>query len=374
MKLLTRTMICLFPVILILGTGPGGAAAEDTHIPVIYCTDLFHPHDDPDDHFDLACLYAIPEVDIKAVILDQGAKQSEKPGRIPVAQLNRLTGREAPAAIGLAEPLTGPEDTGKQQPETYQEGVKTILSVLRKSSRPVTVIAVGSLRDIAAAYNRNPKLCRKKIGKLCIFIGEASTDFREYNVKLDVHAYRCIMNAPLPMYWVPCFDGGIWVNNGSASFWQASHKDLLAGTADPVLNFFLYMWLQKTAEDPGAALFESPAPEEKTRLLAETRNLWCCAVFPWLADRMYVVRKGICRTVPRAALQPGDMLVEPFSFVPVAVHVDENGKASYEDTAATRQVHRFQVNDTYPYADYMTSVTNGLLRELSRNSTHPQGS
>ncbi|HOY58865.1 MAG TPA: hypothetical protein PK640_12120, partial [Verrucomicrobiota bacterium] len=26
--------------------------------PVLYSTDLFHPHDDPDDHFDLAVLYA----------------------------------------------------------------------------------------------------------------------------------------------------------------------------------------------------------------------------------------------------------------------------------------------------------------------------
>ena len=29
-------------------------------VPVIYCTDLFHPHDDPDDHFDLATLFALP--------------------------------------------------------------------------------------------------------------------------------------------------------------------------------------------------------------------------------------------------------------------------------------------------------------------------
>lgn len=371
MKSLKSILIYLLPALLLITLGTGVAAAEDTKIPVLYCTDLFHPHDDPDDHFDLACLYALPEVDIKAVILDQGAKQQKKPGRIPIAQMNRLTGREIPAATGLAEPLKGPEDTGTDQPEPYQEGVETILSVLRKSSRPVTVVAVGSLRDIAAAYNRKPKLCQKKIAKLCIFIGEASTDFREYNVNLDVHAYRRIMQTPLPVYWVPCFDGGIWVNNGNASFWQASHKSLLAGTADPVLNFFLYMLLHKTAEDPAAALFEAPPPEEKERLLAETRNLWCCAVFPWLADSMYVVRKGVCRAVPRAALQPGDMLVEPFGFVPVAVHVDANGQASYEDTTASKQVHRFQVNEKYPYAEYMTSVTNGLLRELSRSISRP---
>jgi len=30
------------------------AAAEAGSQPVVYCTDLFHPHDGPDDHFDLA--------------------------------------------------------------------------------------------------------------------------------------------------------------------------------------------------------------------------------------------------------------------------------------------------------------------------------
>ena len=39
-------------------------------VPVIYCTDLFHPHDDPDDHFDLATLFALPELEVKAILLD----------------------------------------------------------------------------------------------------------------------------------------------------------------------------------------------------------------------------------------------------------------------------------------------------------------
>ena len=38
-------------------------------IPLIYCSDLYHPHVDPDDHFDIAAIYAIPEFDIKAIIL-----------------------------------------------------------------------------------------------------------------------------------------------------------------------------------------------------------------------------------------------------------------------------------------------------------------
>ncbi len=39
---------------------------EASSIPVIYTTDLFHPHDDPDDHFDLAAIFTMPEVDLNA--------------------------------------------------------------------------------------------------------------------------------------------------------------------------------------------------------------------------------------------------------------------------------------------------------------------
>jgi len=27
--------------------------------PLIHCTDLFHPHGDPDDHFDQACVFSL---------------------------------------------------------------------------------------------------------------------------------------------------------------------------------------------------------------------------------------------------------------------------------------------------------------------------
>ena len=37
-------------------------------IPIIHSTDLFHPHDDPDDHFDLACLFALKEFNVKGIV------------------------------------------------------------------------------------------------------------------------------------------------------------------------------------------------------------------------------------------------------------------------------------------------------------------
>ena len=343
-----------------------GNAVAEPQIPVIYCSDLFHPHDDPDDHFDLACMYAIPEFDIKAIILDQGKKQQQKPGQIPIDQMNDLTGRNVPAVIGLAETLQSPEDKGTQQGTVYQKGVETILTILRESDAPVTIIVVGSLRDVAAAYNREPELVRSKIHRLYAFIGEAQASFQEYNVGLDVNAYRCIMNSSLPVYWVPCFDGGIWINEGNASFWQAKHETLLADAADPLLNFFIYMIFRKNEADPVAALYQPVVQEEKEKVLTEIRNLWCCALFPHMASRQYVQRGAAYLAPPKDQVLPEDKIVKPFSFLPVKVHIDEQGLEKFDNTDRVQEVHRFHVSDLDAYATVMTSVSRKLLKELSK--------
>lgn len=159
--------------------------ATGHRVPVIYCTDLFHPHDDPDDHFDLAVIYALDELDIKGIVLDQGDKQDLRPGRIPVEQMNLLTGRSVPWEVGLSIPLKTPEDQALDQPAVYQDGAGMILDLLAESEEPLAIITVGSLRDVAVAFNRDPELFRKRVSKLVIFIGEASAGTLEWNVGLD---------------------------------------------------------------------------------------------------------------------------------------------------------------------------------------------
>ena len=61
--------------VLLAGVMPVAAdgAEPKRRVPMVYATDLFHPHDDPDDHFDLATVLAMPELDVKAILLDLGA-------------------------------------------------------------------------------------------------------------------------------------------------------------------------------------------------------------------------------------------------------------------------------------------------------------
>jgi hypothetical protein len=341
-----RPFLRRYSSLLALALGLCPAAGADSRsakppLPLIHCTDLFHPHGDPDDHFDLATLYGMPGLDLKAVILDQGRLQIERPGTIPVSQLNRITGRKVPAAIGLADKLRSPTDKGLDQPAEFQQGVALIVSTLRQSPARVTITAVGSMRDLTAAFNREPDLFRRKVDKLLVFIGEASeSKFTEHNVSLDPQAYVGLMRSGLPLYWVPCFDGGLWHNRGHASFWQAKHADLLRNAQPALLQYFIYA-LEKETADPIAFLSTPIDAQRKERLLAGSRNLWCAAVFEFLV-----------------APEKTD---EMFRFSEVEVQVGDDAVIHYGHAPGSKRVRLFGVRDQASYPAQMTAATAAFL-------------
>ena len=63
---------------------------------MIHVSDLFRPHDDPDDHWDLACVYALAcqgRVNLRGVLIDYPKPERRNdPDVLAVAQLNYLTG------------------------------------------------------------------------------------------------------------------------------------------------------------------------------------------------------------------------------------------------------------------------------------------
>lgn len=340
----------------------GGIAAGEP-VPVIYCTDLFHPHVDPDDHFDLACMYVIPQLDVQAIILDQGRRQQKQPGSVAVRQMNTITGRDIPWEIGLADPLARPDDTGASQAKEYQGGVERILKILAESDRPVSIVTIGSVRDVAAAFNRSPELFRKKLGRLMIFIGEASAPgLIEYNVGLDVQAFRRIMESGLPVYWVPCFDGGLWQNRGRASYWKATQAELLGEVPKRLMNYFIYA-LTRSTEDPILFLDRPITSEQANGILGMERNLWCTAIFGNLADMKIVESNG------RFTLEDKDYstgkTVELFQFEDIRCTVDERGVVTTSPSGAFR-VKRFRVLNESAYPEIMSQVTARLLAAVGK--------
>jgi hypothetical protein len=313
-------------------------------IPVIYSTDLMHPHDDPDDHFDLACVYSMPEADLRAVILDQGDRQAKRPGFKPVWQLNYLSGRHVPVAIGLRDPLKIPEDRALDQPAEFQNGVNLILQTLQNTQEKASLIFAGSARDMMAAYNRRPDLFREKVRSITGFIGDAGDPrHQEWNVKLDPQTFVRLMRADVQFNWIPCFDGGVWTNNGHASFWRIKHGEVLEKAPAPLQRYFLYMLRQATNE-PVSYLTQPTSAEDRAWLMAGDRNLWCCANLGLAVDRPLLFQ---------------DREVVGFSAVEVAV--DDKAVIRYGKAAGSRQVMRFEIKDRARYAEAATRATRQLL-------------
>ena len=314
-------------------------------VPVIYSTDLMHPHDDPDDHFDLACLYSIPEADVRAIILDQGQPQSQRPGHVPVWQLNHLSKRHIPAAIGLPEKLRAPHDPALNQAAAHQNGVNLILQALENSREKVAILFVGSARDIAAAFNREPALFHKKARSITGFIGEASDPKNlEYNVQLDPQAYICLLRSGLPFNWVPCFDGGLWKNNGHASFWKIRQRQVLEGTSEPLQRYFSYM-LQSSTNDPIQSLALPLDPTDRAAMMDGERNLWASAVLGIPLGRPMKLEG---RTVAH--------------FAPVELWVDDQAVIHYGKGPGSRRIMRFEITDPVKFPQVATKLTADLLR------------
>ena len=250
--------------VLAMGQGAFGGTAK---VPILYSTDLFHPHADPDDHYDLACLFAMPEFDIRAVVLDLGGEQAQRCGRPAVEQLIQITGRKVPYAIGLSRRLRTRSDPALDEPERFQGAVRLILKVLSESNEKVTIFTTGSCRDVAAAFNRQPELLRQKVGAVYINIGRGPNEPQEEcNVGYDPEAYLRMFESALPLYWCPCFG-----RDGYQTLYEVDQAMVVGACVPAVRNYFVYCLTRSQAE-PIGFLQTGPHPAPQG-----ARAMWCTA-------------------------------------------------------------------------------------------------
>ncbi len=326
--------VCLLAAVGLLAD----AAGADGAVPILYTTDLLHPHADPDDHFDIATLFGMPEFDVRGMVFDLGPVGKDRPGIVALRQMMHLTGKEVPFATGLVECLVSPEDTGREQPEETQRGVELILRVLKESPQPVVVFVTGSLRDIAAAMNRDERLCREKIARLYVNAGHAGGD-REYNVDLDPHSYVRVLNSGCPLYLVPCFGP-----NGYESYWRFTHREVLDGASGGIQGFIVYALTQAdpAQRDPILALTE-PVPEAlRQEIWSQERNMWCTGALLHAAGRA-------CRT---------------FSFPETEVLVEPSGRTTVVSSGIGRPMKVFHVDKPDEYRGEMLAALRQALAEF----------
>jgi len=255
-------------------------------VPFIYCSDIFHPAMDVDDHFDLAALFALKDFDVKAVILDghidrKGQDQFNGGGRIPLAQMSALSGYRVPSAVGLNIKLKGPLDKALDAEPRYLAGVELMAKVLRESPVPVTIkISTGT--DLAVLFNRDPELCRTKIRAVYFNAGHGQggeTD--EYNVSLDPVGFTRIFETGLNLYWNPCFGKAREVGDGHCNFFSIEDQRRLLVRSSVKLNRFFSYALLCPKTDPMEWLEKGPL----AAIPEQTRWMWTPPVLAHAAGR-----------------------------------------------------------------------------------------
>jgi hypothetical protein len=356
-----------------VGAGPRmGAHATEPKVPIIYFTDLFHPAVDPDDHFDLATLFALKEFDVRAIILDNHADRPDKDqgnagGRPALEQMMHITGRRVPWAIGLNGKLQTRDDKAFGGDAKWQGGIELMLSVLRKSREKV-VIKLTSGCDFAAAFNREPELIKAKVKAVYLHAGNGPGGRQwEFNAQIDPVAYERVFESGVPVYWCPCFGR----NGYQTHFVVPDQSTIFQRCAEPVQRFFAYAFA-KSQDDPIAFLKNGSTALPKGR-----REMWSTPTLAHAAGRE-IYRRGdqYVLLTPADAVRAGlaDKKMRLFEFVPARVTPTRSegdataapGSLNVELNPPRPNVALFHQINREDYPRVMISCLENLLGELGR--------
>jgi inosine-uridine nucleoside N-ribohydrolase len=182
-----------------------------TKIPVILDTDI---GSDIDDAWALAMLLRCPELDLKLVT--SATSDTTARARI-IAKMLALAGRDD-VPVGVGAPMVYQEmpyadwakdfDLAAYRGGVHKDGVQALIDAIMKSARPVTLICIGPLTNIAEALRREPRIAQNSR-----FVGMTGSVYRgfdrspeiitEWNVKCDIPACQATFAAPWDMTITP---------------------------------------------------------------------------------------------------------------------------------------------------------------------------
>jgi hypothetical protein len=350
----------------LLGEGSGPKKGPP---PVIHATDLFRPHCDPDDHWDLACIFALAyagQIDLKGILIDFAPqpRDGHNPDVMAVAQMNYVTGLHVPVSIGAPHPMRSRGDSQPEADASDHAGINMVLEILRNSPEPVIIHITGSCRDIAIAGKKAPQLFADKCAGIYVNAGTGSPDVSkaaqlEYNVGLAPLSYAALFDLPCPIYWMPCFEemksSRVVMEYGTHYLFRQS--EILPHLSERMQNFFASV-LGRKQDHQWLTYLTGPREEELLETVgAQDRHMWCTGGFLHGAGRT-VVADGTMVEHGTA----GDSAV--FSFDPIRLSCSDQGITKWDHDAAARGRHIFHVRKTDSYQEAMTKAMGSLLRRL----------
>ena len=327
--------------------------------PVLHQTDLFHYHQDPDDHWDLACQFALAhlgETDLKGIIIDYPENNPfGDPALLSVGQLNRITGKYVPVGTGLsAKQMTDQEQIKNNG------AIRLILDTLKNSPNPVSIQIVGSCRDVAAAAREDSELFRKKCSGVYLNAGCAfESEHLEFNVELDPASYREMFNLPCPVLWSPCFEK-LGVNKGEGLFgtvYRFRQNVIYNDLSTSMQRYFDYA-IGREDSRKWLRYLERPADEKISAYVKnEVRHMWCTGPIFYAAGKTVTVNGEI---TDRS--KPSEPAI--FEYVPIEIACSAAGRTYWKETTEPTDRYIFKITDRSRYQDAMIKSMKTLLCKL----------
>ncbi len=354
-------------------------------VPIIDVTDLYHPNMDVGDNFDLIAPYGLPEIDLRAVILDvdeylrqpspvhpilsknpefvcfmEEQKAPRDAGFIPVLQLNYIFNRNIHAAVGPFAMMKSPQDKMLDIPAFQQQGVELILKVLRESKEPVDMLSMGSARPIAVAYNRNPALFRRKVRRIHLCAGSTSPDYLEWDVGLDPNAIVCLLRSDLPVAIYPCAvgtkEGGPFGYGPHNTFYKTPNLQFFKQMDPKLQRYMAYAFGRVNRSDFLRAMDEDFPDELTAKVYSQPHNVWETSVWAQVSNRRLVRHAdGHYRMIPASEVLPADKVL-PNDLHPCLLKVPDDGLFTFEMTDKPSNFLMYDRGDPYENENAFTEA------------------
>ena len=338
-------------------------------VPILHQTDLFHPHEDPDDHWDIACVFALAHAghfDFRGVLIDYPpAGHVGAPDAMGIAQLNRISGLTVPFAVGSSVAVQRRGEGLDLLPVSERNGVQLVLRTLETAPSPVVITMVGSCRDVALAGAASPELFQKKCRAIYLNAGSGTRQPEllgelEYNVRLNAAAFYGIFDLPCPVYWMPCFEftPPRWQVEKHGTWYRFTQSEILPHLSPRMQSYFAYMLSRSPSTDWLGALRSGPDAATLAAFGVMPRNMWCTAGF-FHATGQTVTGGG--EIVPLAESEGRAV----FSFDPIETTHGNDGIMRWQPaTDMNSRRYIFHVRDQLCYASAMTCAMRTLLATL----------